>query len=106
MSRSPSGNGSGFRRTALIAENTALFAPIPNARVTMTVTVNARVFASVRTAIRKMFMILRRWEIHQEGWHGRDNSHGLHGINGWEYNSGIQRRQGMAFDLNVNGTRR
>src|SRR5215831_9946180 len=46
MSWSPSGNGSGLRRTALIAEKTAVLAPMPNARDSTTVAVNPGVFAS------------------------------------------------------------
>src|SRR5262245_55286089 len=53
MSWSPPGNGRGLRRTALIAEKTALLAPMPNARVNTTVAVNPGVLSKVLTASRR-----------------------------------------------------
>src|SRR5262245_39276434 len=71
MSSSPSGKGSGLRRTALIVEKTALFAPMPNARVSITVTVNPGVFARALTASRRCrFIGCHRHENGPHGWHG------------------------------------
>jgi hypothetical protein len=58
INRSPSGNGSGLRRTALIAEKTALLAPIPRANVSTTVAVNAGVLASVLSARRRFAIVM------------------------------------------------
>src|SRR5947207_12870681 len=47
--RSPFGKGSGRNSTELIAEKTALLAPIPNASVSTTVIENAGAFVNART---------------------------------------------------------
>ncbi len=52
-SRSGCGNGSGRSTTAQIAENTALFAPMPSASVAITVAVNPVARRSPRAAWRK-----------------------------------------------------
>jgi hypothetical protein len=48
-SRSGSGKGTGFSRTALTTEKTAVFAPIPSVSAAMAVKVKPRFWANIRS---------------------------------------------------------
>src|SRR5262245_20350253 len=77
INRSPSGNGSGLSRTALIAEKTALLAPMPRANVRTTVPVNAGVLVSVLSARRRFAIVMvvnTDFEEDGYGWYRHGNS--------------------------------